>query len=385
MAESLRCPSCGADIAGAIQARIESEVRGKVAAQVEVQSQAAARKALEAARAQVAIEREAERAELAAAKKERDDAQRAELDLRRREAALVKAQADVDLTVARRLAEERTTLEEAAARAADERHALALKDKDAHLEAMKRTIEELRRRSEQGSQQLQGEVLETSLEELLRREFPGDLVEPVAKGVRGADVVQRVRGAGGAAAGVILWESKRTKAWGNDWLPKLRDDQRDLKADLAALVTQVLPREAAPGVPIDGVWVTTFASALGLAHALRKGLLDVAAERRAQEGRGEKTALLYAYLSGPEFRGRIEGLVEPFRALQEDLEKERVAMERIWARRAQQIQRALRAVSGMHGDIEGIAQGALPALPALDLPGLAAGPEAGPAGPPRGH
>lgn len=407
MPDTIRCPQCGAEveIAEALAARLREQVRGEVLAQVKareealsgreaglkqreqqtrereadleqrVQAQVAERlrgeraQAEKEARAAVALELGSVRDQLAQRTLDLTNARKAELDLRRQQEALERDKADLELSVARRLAEERGRLTAEARRGADEQHALALREKEAAMEGLRRTIDELKRKAEQGSQQLQGEVLETSLEDVLRRAFPSDRVEPVAKGVRGADVVQRVCTPGGAECGVILWESKRTKAWATDWLPKLRDDQRALKADVAALVSQVLPRDAPPLTVIEGVWVTGFALCLGLAQALRKGLLDVAEARRAQQGQGEKMGLLYAYFTGPQFRNRVEGFLEPLKAMKDELDAERRAMERLWAKRQQQIDRALLSVGGLYGDVQGISAGALPELDLLELPG----------------
>ena len=272
--------------------------------------------------------------------------------------------------MARQLAEERQTIRGAAQAEAAEAHQLSLAQRDQTIQGMKRTIEELRKKADQGSQQSQGEALEVTLEDMLRQAFPQDEIEPVPKGITGADLVHRVKSDAGVVCGTILWEAKRTKHWTAGWLPKLRDDQRALKAELAALVSIALPADAPPISNQDGVWVTGFASAIGLAQVLRMSLRRSSAAKRALEGRQDKMDLLYAYFTGPEFRSRVEGLLEPFLAMKEDLEKERRSVQRLWAKREKQIERALTSTSGLYGDVQGIAGGAIPELSALDLPAL---------------
>lgn len=177
---------------------------------------------------------------------------------------------------------------------------------------MARTIEELKRKAEQGSQQSQGEVLELELEELLRGRFPTDLIEPVGKGELGADVVQQVNGSVGQPAGIILWETKRTKAWSDGWLAKLRDDQRRCGADVALIISQALPKHIEQFDLLDGVWVAHPRCALPVAVALRQTLIEVNSSRMVQQGQQTKMEQVYHYLTGNKFRQRVEAVVEKF-------------------------------------------------------------------------
>ncbi len=212
--------------------------------------------------------------------------------------------------------------------------------------------------------------MELELEDLLRRHFPYDEIIPVPKGVHGGDTLQNVRDTAGCLCGSILWESKRTKAWSDAWLPKLRDDQRAAKAQIAAIVTLEMPKGLTTFASIDGVWVTSRACLFGLASALRAGLIEVAAAKRATEGRQEKMDLLYNYLSGPEFRHRVEGIVEAFMTLRQDLEIEKRAIQKIWAKREKQLDRAIANTAGLHGDLRGIVGASLPQIETLELPAL---------------
>jgi hypothetical protein len=352
---------------------VEDLVAAQVAAQVDERLgervKAASAEALERARGELAAELEAKEQRLAKAEAEVRERKRAELDLLDKMQEVEKAREDVELTVKRKLAEERARIREATKAEGAEERALELAQHETRIASLVKTIEELRKKAAQGSQQLQGEALEVRLEDVLREAFPEDAFDPVPKGFRGADLIQRVGGAAGGAVGTILWEAKHTKHWSDQWLPKLRDDQRALKAEVAVIVSAVLPSGCTPPTQVEGVWVAGHATAVGLAQALRQGLVQVAAAKRSLVGQQDKMRMLYAYLSGPEFRNRIEGLLEPFRAMRDDLEKEKRAVTRQWAKREKQIERAMTSTAGLWGDLEGIAEGALPALEAFELPG----------------
>jgi hypothetical protein len=233
---------------------------------------------------------------------------------------------------------------------------------------MARTIEELKRKAEQGSQQSQGEVLELELEELLLERFPTDSIDPIGKGELGADVMQQVNGAIGQPAGIILWETKRTKAWSDGWLAKLRDDQRRSGADVALIVSQALPKHVEQFDLVDGVWVAHPRCALPVAVALRQGLIDLSSSRLVQQGQQTKMEQVYHYLTGTKFRQRVDAVVEKFNDMRDDLDKERKFMGRQWAKRETQILSVLDSTVGMVGDLQAIAGKAMPEIPSLDMP-----------------
>ncbi len=227
---------------------------------------------------------------------------------------------------------------------------------------MRRQIEDLKRKAEQGSQQLQGEAGEAELEAALRAAFPYDDIVPVAQGVRGADVHQVVIDSRGARCGAILWECKNARNWSDGWIAKLKEDQRTLRADVAVLVTASLPKSCTRFTFVDGVLVTDFSCAAALAAILRSNLLQLAQTRNAAVNKGEKLELLYRYLSGVEFRQRVEAIVEAFERMRDDLEQERRAAERQWAKRAKQIEAVTFNIAGMYGDLQGL----VPALPSIE-------------------
>jgi hypothetical protein len=214
---------------------------------------------------------------------------------------------------------------------------------------------------------LQGEALELELESLLRNRFPRDLIEPVAKGECGGDVLHRVLGAAGQACGTILWESKRTKGWNDNWLAKLRDDQRAAKADVALIVSSALPKGVETFDLVDNVWVAEPRFAIPLAIVLRQSLVDLASTRQTQEGQKTKTEMVYAYLTGPQFRHRIDAIVEKFTDMRDDLDRERKTMTKLWARREQQLNGVLDSTAGLYGDLQGIAGRAMQEIEGLDV------------------
>jgi len=311
-------------------------------------------------------------AELQEVLKQRDiklaEAQQAQADLLRKQRELDDAKREVELTVEKRVQEGLSATRDQARKEVEEQQKLKVAEKEQTILAMQKQIEELKRRAEQGSQQLQGEVQELELENLLRTKFPFDAIEPVPKGEFGGDVVQRVVGAGGQPCGTILWESKRTKNWSDGWLTKLREDQRAAKAEIAVIVSQVLPKGVETFEMVDGIWVTHPRAVLPVAAVLRQSLVEIAMARQASEGQQTKTEMVYQYLTGPRFRHRVAAIVEAFSTMQEDLDKERKAIMRQWAKREEQIERVMGATVGMYGDLQGIAGKSLQEIEGLNLP-----------------
>lgn len=298
------------------------------------------------------------------------EAQKAQADLIKKQRELDDAMRELDLTVEKRVQGGLTEVRTLAKKEAEEEQKLKVMEKEQTIAAMQKQIEDLKRRAEQGSQQLQGEVQELELENLLRTKFPYDTIEPVPKGEFGGDVLHRVVGASGQSCGTILWEFKRTKNWSDGWLVKLRDDQRTAKADIAVIVSQVLPKGVETFELVEGVWVTHPRAALPVAMILRQTLLELALARQSTEGQQTKTEMVYQYLTGPRFRQRVEAIVEAFSTMQEDLDKERKAIMKQWAKREEQIERVMGATVGMYGDLQGIAGKSLQEIAGLELHSL---------------
>ncbi len=293
------------------------------------------------------------------------EAQKVQVELLKKQRELDDAKRELDLTVERRVQEGLSQNRVQAQREAEEAYKFKVMEKEQTISAMQKQIEELRRKSEQGSQQLQGEVQELELEATLQSKFVYDRIEPVAKGEFGGDVLHHVMSPSGQRCGAILWESKRTKNWSDSWLVKLREDQRAAKAELSIIVSQALPKELETFAHIDGVWVTHPKVAFPLAMALRQTLLEVAMARQSSEGQQTKTEMVYQYLTGPRFRQRVEAIVEAFSSMKEDLDKERKVIMKQWAKREEQINRVMDGTIGMYGDLQGIAGKSL-----LEIDGL---------------
>ncbi len=356
---------------------LDTQVSDQVAAQLKAERSRVIEE--EAKKAKLAAANELENkarelAELQEVLKVRDaklaEAQQAQAELIKKQRELDDAKRELELTVEKRVQEGLGDVREKAKREAEEGLKLKVMEKDQTIASMQQKIEELKQKAEQGSQQLQGEVQELELENLLRAKFPFDSIEPIPKGEFGGDVLQRVVSQTGQQSGTILWESKRTKNWSDGWLAKLREDQRTAKAEISVLVSQVLPKGVEAFDVVDGVWVTSPRAALPVATVLRHTLLQVNMARQVSEGQQTKTEMIYQYLTGPRFRHRVEAIVEAFSTMQEDLDKERKAIMKQWAKREEQIERVMGATVGMYGDLQGIAGKSLQEIEGLELKSL---------------
>lgn len=351
--------------------QIEDQIKQRMAAERSQIAALEAKKAREAVAAEVQLkgaELEELRKTLAANNAKLAEAQQQQAELMRKQRALDDEKRELDLTVEKRVQGSVEQIQVKARQEADEAARLRVAEKDQTIESMARTIEELKRKAEQGSQQSQGEVLELELEELLRGRFPTDSIEPVGKGELGADVIQQVNAAVGQPAGIILWETKRTKAWSHGWLAKLRDDQRRSGADVALIISHALPKHIEQFDLMDGVWVAHPRCALPVAVALRQTLIDVSNSRLVQQGQQTKMEQVYHYLTGTKFRQRVEAVVEKFNDMRKDLDSERKFMVRQWAKRETQILSVIDSTVGMVGDLQAIAGKAMPEIPSIDLP-----------------
>jgi len=308
--------------------------------------------------------------------KQRDDklkeAQKAQADLLRKQRELDDARRELELTVEKRVQEGLSATRDNARKEVEDELNLKVAEKELTITSMKKQIEDLKRKAEQGSQQLQGEVQELELEGILSARFPTDTIEPVPKGEHGGDVLQRVIGPLGQMCGTILWESKRTKNWNDGWLTKLREDQRVAKAEIAIIISRALPKDVETFDFIDNVWVTHPRVAIPVATALRQSLVELGMARQASDGQQTKMEMVYQYLTGPRFRQRVQAIVEAFSSMQDDLARERKAITKQWAKREEQIERVMQATVGMYGDLQGIAGKTLQEIEGLEVRALEA-------------
>jgi hypothetical protein len=381
---TITCPHCKTEVrlteslAAPIVEATRAQYEAKLHAERSVIAKAEAEKARLALKADI-DQKAKDLADLKGVLADRDaklvEAQKAQTEALKKQRELDDARRELDLSVEKKVQESLAAARAQAKQEVETDLKLKMSEKEQTITAMQKQIEELKRRAEQGSQQLQGEVQELELEGLLKQSFPSDVFTPVPKGEFGGDVVHAVARGEGLVCGKILWESKRTKNWSDGWLVKLRDDQRAAKADLAVIVTQALPKGVETFGHVDGVWVTSTRTFLPLAVALRHTLLELALARQAGEGQQTKMELVYHYLTGPRFRQRVTAIIEKFEEMQADLTKERAAMTKLWAKREMQIQSVLSATAGMYGDLQGIAGQAIETIEALDVSRLT-----GPAG-----
>ena len=295
------------------------------------------------------------------------EAQSAQANIIKKERELDDARREIELTVEKGIKDKLIETRERAKREAEESLKLNIAEKDQTISSMQSKIEDLMKKADLGSQQLQSEVQELEHEKNLRREFSHDVIEPVPKGEFGGDVVQRVVSVSGQPCGMILWESKRTKNWSDGWLPKLREDQRAAKADIAVIVSQSLPKGLDTFQTIDGVCVTHPRLVLPVATLLRQSLIEDAQSRQAIQGQQAKTEMVYDYLTSPRFRQRIEAIGEAFSTMQADLERERKVITKQWAKRDEQINRVMKSTVGMYGDLQGIAGKSLQEIESLEM------------------
>lgn len=299
--------------------------------------------------------------------KQLEEAEKRELEFRKKQREIEEKSKKLELEMQRKLDKEREKLSESAKKQALEEQKLKIAEKDKQLDMMKKQIEDLKRKSEQGSMQIQGEVQEEDLKNMISSQFPLDDVSDVPTGINGADLIQTVKNQLGKKSGVILWESKNTKTFSSKWISKLKDDRLKVKADICILVTQALPDDVDSFGLVDGVWVCDYNSFIQLAFVLRQNLNSLTQVKNSLMGQDEKMNILYKYLSGPQFRSRVENIVGTFTVMKDDLEKEKRVMKKHWAKREQEIERIIDNTVGMHGDLQGILGKELPGVEALEL------------------
>ncbi|GEP91922.1 hypothetical protein CTE07_35670 [Chitinophaga terrae (ex Kim and Jung 2007)] len=285
-----------------------------------------------------------------------------ELEFLRKEQALKDKEQELEIALQKQLLAAREELAEKIRleeleknRIRDTEHQLRVRELEKQLEDQRKLAEEMKRRAEQGSMQLQGEIQELALEEMLRSHFPYDEVVPVEKGVRGADCIQYIRNQYGQDCGKIIYESKRTKEFTKDWVEKLKADMRSQGMDVAILVTQTMPRDMKQFGEKDGVWICTFAEVKALAYVLRDGMIKISMKLRSQENKGDKMHMLYEYLTSGEFAEQWKAVREGFMAMKLSIQRERDAMEKLWKAREKQLEKVLLNTAHIKGSIDGIA------------------------------
>jgi hypothetical protein len=344
----------------------EASIKSAVNQAMAAERQLIAQTERENIRKELAPELDAEKRKATELATQLEISQKAELALRQQRDELEQRTKALDLEVARKVDDQRQAIQEQASKDADEKTRLRLAEKDKTISDMQLKLEEAQRKAIQGSQQMQGEVLELDFEATLRQFFPQDTIESVKAGARGGDVLQRVLGEMGRSVGTMFWETKRTQSWGGDWASKAKQDAMNARAEIAIIVSEVLPKGIHDFGLFEGVWTVRPSHAVVLGVALRHGIISTADARQGAIGKESKMERLYAYMIGQEFRSTIEGIALPFRELHEELIAEKRATLSRWKRQERRIERVLSSVASLQGDLQGIAGSEMPELPGFE-------------------
>lgn len=300
-------------------------------------------------------------------KEELDKAKEFELELRKKTLALEEKEKNLELEKQRQIDEERKKIKEKTEVEMEEKFHLKEKENQQVIESLKKSLEEAQRKASQGSQQLQGEVLELELEELLKREFPIDEISEVGKGVRGADLIHVVKDSVGREAGKIVWESKRTKVFTEEWINKLKEDMREARADIAVIVSTVLPSDARFFTHKNGVYITSFECFIQVSSILRKSLIDLANTKALSVGKNEKIESLYRYITSSEFAQKVDLMLETYSRMKMNLNKEKMFMQKQWAELDKEIEKLQTSTLTIHGSLSGLIEGPMPEVKSLEL------------------
>lgn len=360
MASQIKCPNCGRLFEPSeafkheLEERLSKEAEANHKAEIEAVRKKAAEEAKLIAEKNILKDLKDKNDQIVSLKKRAEEAEDKEIELRKKQRQFVEEKEKFEVEKQRQLDEERETIKKQATQTVEDKFNLKFAEKDKQLADMKKALEDAQRKGSQTSQQLQGEVLELGFEKRLKDTFPNDKIEPVEKGVKGADVQQTVLSPRGINCGVILWETKRTKVWGGDWIEKLKQDLRAEKANISVIVSTVMPKEFKNQLGLkSGVWVVSFELAISLAQLLRKNLLDVGFQKAVSEHKEEKAENLYAYITGHEFRQQVEAMVETYFQMKAQISKERAAYERMWQEREKQADKLLTSTANIAGSIQG--------------------------------
>jgi len=327
--------------------------------QFKKQLEAASQKAIVRVREEMSIEMTSLKEEMAGKDKRLTEFRDAELALRKEKQALEQRQQELALEIERKLDLERRQMEQKSS------EAFSLKEAEwkKKITDAQKANEELTRKLEQGSQQLQGEVLELEVELLLQQRYLFDLIEPVKKGARGADVIHTVKLRSGSICGKIIWETKRAENWSNHWIPKLKEDMQRENGDIAVLVSTVFPANIDEAiVQYEGIWLVRPELVAGLSEALRTVLIESQRQKSVSVGKNEQMEALFDYVTSNQFSQRIRAVVENYEAMRSDLEKEKAAMQRLWKKRESQLGRLSDQMLAICGELQGVSSNSMPML-----------------------
>jgi hypothetical protein len=370
MTNKIKCPKCGFefDVDKVLEHQAEEKIKKELLFKFEEEKSKVAEEYKLKGKKEAETELKQLREDIEKKSKENLELKKKEIELLRKEKELKDKEEQIRIDVEKEFIDKSTERELEIRKQESEKNELKNKELIKQLEDQKKLVEEMRRKSEQGSMQMQGEVQELALEELLKNQFPFDIINEVPKGVKGADCIQMVRNSLQQDCGKIIYESKRTKDFGKDWIDKLKDDQKNQQAEIAVIVTETMPKDMNRFGDKNGVWICNFQEIKSLSFVLREMLIKTQSVKVAQENKGEKMGLLYNFLTSLEFRQQVEAIVEGFTQLKTDIESEKRAMQRIWKEREKQIEKVVNSTINMYGSIKGIAGNAIGSIKALELP-----------------
>lgn len=322
--------------------------------ELEIKKKILTKKATKEAQEKVSLEIKDLRDNLKATQTRLKAANKKELEILKQKQKLAEEKENIELEVARKMDKAKKQIESSIKNRLSHDHKMKSAEKDKQISDLKKSIEDLKRQAEQGSQQTQGEVQELELKKDLSQRFPLDNIQQVSKGIKGADVIQKVLNKNGKICGTIIWESKRTKNWSDTWVPKLKKDRQKIKADVAIIVTQTLPKNIKNFGLFNGIWVTNYFNFLNLADIFRGNIIKIASTKALAEGKDQKMNILFHYLTGSEFAQKVEGIIEPILVMKQDIDKEKRSYERLWAKREKQLDSAFSNTAAMFGDFQGM-------------------------------
>lgn len=365
----IKCPHCHQlfEPSDAYRHQMSEEAISQISAKHQAELEKARAEAEKRAKSELEKDIKEKEEQITSLRERAKQAEEEELKIRKEKRELKEAKENFELEMQRKLDKERDEISQVAAQKVEEKNRLQIAEYEKKLADMSKALKDAERKGKQGSQQLQGEVLELDFERLLESSFPDDEIVPVGKGKQGGDVVQKVKGKTGRVAGVILWETKRAN-WTPKWLSKLREDARKEGATFAVLLGTNLPPEITDFKLVNGVIVCSYKAAIPLAGVLRRSVLHLAVAKQTAENKDENLELLYEYIQSEAFRHRFESFAEGVSEMQNDLEYEKRAMERVWKKREVQIRKTLINASRLYGELQGVMGNALPDIKTFSLP-----------------
>ncbi len=375
---TIKCNKCGNEIE--ISEAIKSELEGKIIKEInekhekEIEdikhkvSENAKKQAIDKVRKEYDSRIKITKEESAEQEKQNKELQEQASDLIKQLRETKNNKDKLKIEYEKKLLDEQDKIKQEAKKETTDEMNLKMSEKDKKLTDMTKQLQEMKRKMEQGSQQAQGEIFELKLEDKLKNKFPYDEIKKVPKGINGADIIQIVKTPTGTKCGTIVWESKNTKSWSKSWISKLKDDQRKLKAEIAILISIVIPENINHFGPMENIWVSDYQSSISLVYALREQLIKIKNTEQANRGRTTKAETVYNYLVSNEFKQRVEVWIEYFKNRKSQIDKERMYFNKKWGKEEKDVLKVMTNTAGIYGDLQGLSDESLPKIDYLELP-----------------